>query len=239
MKVFREIMIVILFTAVLAEVSVRLLLTYPYQIEPSKLEVYPEFYIIGDSILGLKHKEGKYTLVFNDSIKTSVEIDALGNRVCHAPARDTNREIYFYGCSFTFGYGTDDSSSFPFLLSQQLHDSVLVRNYALGGIGTIHSLLQLQTISKTENATTAILMYADFHRPRNTLSNNWRVSNYLRALLTSDEPGNRMLPYGFLKDGHLKIGYKNFLYGSKILAMLMKSHVFAPVSYTHLRAHET
>jgi hypothetical protein len=109
----------------------------------------------------------------SQSIEFSVRTDDRGRRWTGIQAGDgivPKPEVWIFGCSFTFGWLVDDDESYPWLL-QQRFPSLAVRNYGVGGYGTLQSLLQYQrALRESDPPRIAILAYANFHEERNVMS---------------------------------------------------------------------
>jgi hypothetical protein len=75
--------------------------------------------------------------------------------------------IWIYGCSYTWGWAVNDQDTFPWLI-QQRYPEYDVRNYAIGGYGNVHALLQLRDeLSHGKKPLIAVFGYNSFHLPRN------------------------------------------------------------------------
>jgi len=77
-------------------------------------------------------------------------------------------EVWVFGASFTYGWAVDDDRTWPWFLQQALPER-RVRNFAVSGYGTIHSVLQLESALRDRPAPEAVVLaYASFHDVRNT-----------------------------------------------------------------------
>ena len=67
-----------------------------------------------------------------------------GRRVTpeHPRAR---KAVFFFGCSFTAGYGVQDREAFPWRVGERLGEEWQVRNYALSGYGPHQFVAQLES----------------------------------------------------------------------------------------------
>ena len=76
-------------------------------------------------------------------------IDAWRTRV--TPGHDASRTSYaaFFGCSIAFGFGVDDTATFPYYV-QQRSNRFNAYNFATSGHGTNHVLAKLQNLPLKE-----------------------------------------------------------------------------------------
>ncbi len=87
---------------------------------------------------------------------------------------DTLPSLWVLGCSFAYGWGVMDSSSFPAQLSARL-PQWRIENYAVPGYGTLQMQLQLEQLMKDRPAPAALLLsYASFHNQRNAGTQLWK-----------------------------------------------------------------
>jgi hypothetical protein len=107
-------------------------------------------------------------------------------RVPRPPATELPRgapQIGIFGCSFVEGWGLNDPDTFPWKLQQRL-PGWDVRNFGVGGYGTLQSLFQLrETIAAGEPLRIAVLAYGSFHDERNTRLRRWRKATLPYRLL--------------------------------------------------------
>jgi len=105
-------------------------------------EAKDDFYIL-DTIIGSRLKPNIQTshkkICGNDTIFfQTVSIDSLGRRIAlDTTAKSTitkNKHAVFLGCSFTFGIGLDDFSTFPCIF-EELNPDYKSYNYGIAGYG--------------------------------------------------------------------------------------------------------
>ena len=85
----------------------------------------------------------------------------------HSPG-DDKKSIWIFGCSFTYGESVNDEEAYPWLLREKLSDYQVV-NFAVGGYGTVHSLIQFRAaLEQRKKPELVVLAYASFHDDRNT-----------------------------------------------------------------------
>ena len=133
--------------------------------------------------LGYTHVPGRFQVELQDgySFRVSHAADTLrvtarADSVSPAPA--ARKEIWIFGCSFTHGWSLNDWETYPWLLQEELQN-YKVRNFGVGGYGTVQSLIQFREALETNKSgkpEIAILAYASFHDQRNVLTRNWRKS---------------------------------------------------------------
>jgi hypothetical protein len=98
-----------------------------------------------------------------------VTIGDDGYRVTSNRVSPTRPVLALHGCSFTWGFLLNDEETYPWKL-QELMPEYSVRNLAQNGFGTAHAYLQAKAITPP---AVAIVVYAAFHRQRNSPSQEW------------------------------------------------------------------
>lgn len=130
-------------------------------------------------VLGYALRPGRFDIKFGDGhIWHSTHL-ADATRITHPPGdrRGALPQVWIFGCSFTYGWGLDDNETFPWRLQELLPDRE-VRNFGVGGYGTLQSLLQLrEALGRSAAPAVAVLAYGDFHDERNTRLRSWRKAN--------------------------------------------------------------
>ncbi|MEI7879506.1 MAG: SGNH/GDSL hydrolase family protein [bacterium] len=113
-------------------------------------------------------------------------IDDLGCRQNPLPLLPRG-EVLFIGDSVTFGFGVEDSQSFPCLLARNAWRDVAVRNRAVQGWGTAHGYLAMRRWL-TRRAAPDLVLYVmiPHHLQRNYLRASW-----LDEVLSWCPPGER------------------------------------------------
>lgn len=161
-------------------------------------------FFVPDDRLGYRLNSGTFNVVQNDSIKWFSTQDEDGNRVTsYSPLPDSLPQVWFLGCSFTYGHAVDDSLVFPFLVQRNL-PMYRFRNFGVGGYGTHHALIQLQKIFKEEKTPKHVfIVYSSSHNIRNTGS-----PIHLKSM--SESPlakGKFTYPYARIVDDSIRIAY--------------------------------
>ena len=170
--------VMLLLVVAVAEGGARLLGYRPWNPEPRNTQVKPEggFFEL-DEKLGYVMKPGRYTLTLNESLSFTAQHDNAGYRMAGDPGLRqlirTVPEIWVMGGSFTYGWGVKDREAFPSLMQDDLL-RFHVRNFGVGGYGTLQNLYQLQnTLEEGIVPKYVILAYASFHDQRNTCNRYW------------------------------------------------------------------
>jgi hypothetical protein len=163
------------------ELSLRLLGYQPFRQVDYQIESSPSNCIIAHYKLGFALHPGDFEVTINDGLHYSVRHGSDSLRVSDetvAPG-EVEDSIYFFGCSYTYGMGVDDSLTFPYLVSRNWPNG-LIKNFGVPGYGTVQTLLQLEKlIAGGEIPDIAIINYADFHDERNALTPRYRRDLYL------------------------------------------------------------
>jgi len=101
--------------------------------------------------------------------------DADGwRRLPSPPAGTAKGEIWFLGCSFTYGAEVEDEEVYVHRLAATAWPQVQVRNFAVSGWGTTNALLALRHQLEQRPAPRAVLYgWISHHRKRNYLRQSW------------------------------------------------------------------
>lgn len=188
----------------LSELAARLVFEKQKGYRPHHMQADRMPFFIPDDRLGYRINSGLFHVIQNDSIKWTSTQDPDGNRITsYFPHPDSLPEVWFLGCSFTYGWAVDDSLVFPFLVQQNL-PMYHFRNFGVGGYGTHHALIQLQKIFKEEKTPKHIfIVYSSSHNIRNTGS-----PIHLKSM--SESPlakGMYTYPYARIVDDSIQVGY--------------------------------
>jgi len=131
----------------------------------------------------------------------SFTTSSSGHRMTHAPNFQTSgKEIWMFGCSFTFGWSVSDDDSFPWLLQEDLPGYEVI-NFGTPGYGTLQGLIQFEEeLGKGKTPELVVLFYARFHNERNTLAPLYRRLNGFAWTRW----GEREQPYVSWADGKME-----------------------------------
>ena len=164
------------------EVGARAAGLRPYRPAEWNIRVEPGGrYQVAHPTLGYAPRPGRFTIHFGDGHTWRATHLADGTRITRPletyPSAAALPQIWIFGCSFTHGWGLDDEETFAWRLQQLLPDHE-VKNFGVGGYGTLQSLLQLrEALGRGPAPGVAVLAYGDFHDERNTRLRSWRKAN--------------------------------------------------------------
>lgn len=128
-----------------------------------------------DPICGYRGIPGRVAPQVHRDFSVTYRIDQAGWRRMPAPRSEgSHGEIWFVGCSFTFGIGVEDDETYPWVLATKAWPNVRVRNFSAGGWGTTNAYLalrdQLQRLPKPD---CVVYGWIRHHRRRNYLRRSW------------------------------------------------------------------
>lgn len=102
------------------------------------------------------------------------KLDEEGWRATPVPATSVG-QIYFLGCSYTFGTGVEDDETFVNRLARSHWSGRRIRNWAYPGWGTAHAHLLAERILRETPAPTAIVYgWIRHHAQRNGHRKSWQ-----------------------------------------------------------------
>lgn len=204
----------------LAEGVVRLLGNRPYQnkaIRFSSVEPGGCLYRKHPT-LGFAHFPGGFTITLDSGLRFQVTHGDDGLRVTRPEgsslASVAPKEMWIFGCSFTYGLCLNDAETYPWLLQERFPNFEVV-NFGVGGYGTIQSLIQLQETLAEGRKPPAVLIvaYASLHDMRNSYYRIWRkgliphvdLGEIFFPLASLDQEGN--LQYAYVKLGYTPLPF--------------------------------
>lgn len=111
----------------------------------------------------------------NSDFSVSYNLDSEGwRRLPVASPGAGHDEVWFLGCSFTFGVGVEDQLTYPYLLAAQAWPRIQVRNFSVSGWGTTQAFLALENELKHRPAPRLVVYgLIAHHRQRNYLRKSW------------------------------------------------------------------
>lgn len=141
-----------------------------------------------DPVLGYTYLPGEHPVHMshlnffgkvNNELKATETVNSEGYRIT-SPKKVTDLkinkqpELWFLGCSFTYGSYLNDNQTFPWLV-QEKFTNYEVKNYSRGGYGQLHYLIQLEHLLKKSAdqknlPKLIVLTYTSFHQERNIQS---------------------------------------------------------------------
>ncbi len=174
-------------------------------------------YQVAHPTLGYAPRPGRFTIHFGDGHAWRATHLPDATRITRPletyPSAAALPQIWIFGCSFAHGWGLDDEETFAWRL-QELLPGQEVRNFGVGGYGTLQSLLQLrEALGRGPAPAVAVLAYGDFHDERNTRLRSWRRANSeYRRFGTTAQPYVRLD-----SDGRLVQRFDDATYGDLFL----------------------
>lgn len=209
LQLFLKIFFVIFITICILELLTRYFWGGPIDINSQKWE---KFDVDIESIVGYKCKDGvsKFTIL-NDSLEitcTNCGRKTSNNINCNASQPNIN----FYGCSFTFGHGLEDSLTFCWKLQNKL-TNYKINNYGFEGYGVSQMYAQIlnHIENNNNNIKVIIINYASFHDARNMALNSPKRNAYYYQKDKSTMM-KICFPILYLKNEQLVLAYKKFNY---------------------------
>ncbi|HET8669994.1 MAG TPA: GDSL-type esterase/lipase family protein, partial [Candidatus Saccharimonadales bacterium] len=178
----------------------------PWSIRRADIVVEPgqTFYQSHPS-LGYTHLPGHFKVTLSGSyVFTATHLTStlrITQPLATLNQQGTLRDIWMFGDSITYGWSVNDEESYAWLLHEKIPEHRVV-NFGVGGYGTVHALIQLrEALSQQQPPQLAIVTYASWHDPRNTLIRIRR-----KMLLPSSHLGALHHPYAQLTaDGKIEI----------------------------------
>jgi hypothetical protein len=195
------------------EAIVRLFGFTPHAPSSTKLVAEPPGALSAHPQYGLALKPGTYKVTINEGLKYRATHLPDRSRLT-LPVSDTSlqKEIAFYGCSFTYGMGVDDEETFPALVQQAL-PKYQTKNYSCPAWSSLHALLVMKKqFEKGVRPDVAVLGYTSLQDARNQLSGiqqkYWREAMFGNAPEAAQKAN---FPYAFFEKAQLNVEYKPFL----------------------------
>jgi len=167
----------------------------------------PSPFFIADQKLGYAMHSGEFHVSQNDNVKWISTHDKDGHRITSSETRTDTASLWIFGCSFTYGWGLNDQDTYSYLL-QKRFPNMGVKNFAIGGHGTLQTLIQLEDeLKKTAPPKTIIVAYGDFHDIRNVGS-----PLHLKAFNRIKQMSAFRYPYAHFTNNMLSVSYAKLDY---------------------------
>lgn len=160
-------------TFILLEVTLRILGFSPYEYRHYSIDASPENAFVGNKKLGIALNSGKYSITLNEGHTFSTTHNHLGRRLVTNSPHTVQNTALMLGCSYTYGYGVNDSEHFTSLVQNEF-TSVQFKNLGVIGYGSVQSLIQLEQAFEEDTFEIVILNLSAYHLPRNNLSPSYR-----------------------------------------------------------------
>lgn len=147
----------------------------PYQKSDFQIQSEPAFCILPDSSLGFALQPGIFTVTINKGHQYTVTHGSDSLRISSEGTKaDSLPNAFIMGCSYTYGMGVDDSSTYTWRL-QKAFPHYHFKNFGVPGYGTVQSLMQLKRQIAAGNIPKLLILgYAGFHMERNALHPDYR-----------------------------------------------------------------
>jgi hypothetical protein len=128
-----------------------------------------------DSRLGNAGQPDAVARQINRDFEVTYHMDADGWRRLPSPLPGTAKgEIWFLGCSFTFGAGVEDQEVYVYQLAARAWPEIQVRSFAISGWGTTNAYLALQEqLERRRKPNAVVYGWISHHRMRNYLRKSW------------------------------------------------------------------
>jgi hypothetical protein len=194
---------------------------YYYSLYPHKAPktIYTAFHprspYVPDEYLGYSNLPGVYVFELLDrntgnNHSFTATINENGNRITSfAPELfEGKKEIWIFGDSYTYGWGNNDETTFPFFLQQFLPHFRIV-NYADNGYGNVHAYLQIKReIKKNTLPKIIVIVYGNYFNKRNVAAPS-RLKQYKYNPLgwKTENLSAYLHPRASINNGELKIDY--------------------------------
>ena len=206
--------IMAIITIVLLEVGLRLCGFGVFELPEFSMTSTPNRHLSPDEELGIHMNPGIYEVTINKKLKYTATHLKNGQRTCgnlENPSKEQTT-VAFYGCSFTYGTGVNDSEVYPYLLQADF-PNLNIENRAVPGYGQAQILVNLeQELTSSQKPEVIILNYLSFHNERNTLNPSYRQKLRMGYEITRrNDIGIAKFkcsyPYGSLKENELKLDH--------------------------------
>ncbi|MEM9821603.1 MAG: SGNH/GDSL hydrolase family protein [Bacteroidota bacterium] len=174
--------IVLLCTLLLLSEGILIWMGYtPYSLgERPDIVVQPQGkFFQPDSLLGYKHLSGTYEVTLKQALHFTAHHHPSTLRRSHSDHQALDPaapQLWFFGCSFTYGWSINDEDTFSWLLQKKMPEHRIV-NWGVNGYGTLHFYLQLKSaLEEGRRPQAVVINHAHFHHERNFFSYNHRIS---------------------------------------------------------------
>ena len=152
----------------------------------------PQNPYVAHETLGIQLNVGSYAFTLNKGVKFSATHLDNGQRLIPGANSERKDNILFLGCSYTYGYGVNDSESYPALI-QSKQPQWNIENTAVVGYGTAQHLLQLRNrLQSGETPQCVVLGLSSVHFIRTVLSEQYRANLRIGYRRSSSNIDDRM-----------------------------------------------
>ena len=215
LPMLKRVAITLFITIFLLEIGLRLVGYGSYQLPDFSMVSTPGAHLFPTEEMGVRLREGTYSVVINKHLKYQAIHSIKGQRTCGTPNSDSTefeQNIAFYGCSFTYGTGVNDKEVYPYILQQQFSEYE-IENHAVPGYGQAQVIIDLENNLDSENKPDVLVLnYLSFHNERNALN-----SSYQKKIRDGYAISKKMdigiarymcsYPFGVIENGSLKMKF--------------------------------
>jgi len=163
----------------------------PYFNQDYHVSANPDNPYVADSKLGIRLNPGTFLLTLNKHVDFTATHQKNGQRLIPESPDQHDKSIVFLGCSFTYGYGVNDSESFPAVV-QSKRPNWKIENHAVVGYGTAQHLIQLRKRLQENPPECVILCLSSVHFKRTVLSQKYRANLRIGYRRSSSDVDNSM-----------------------------------------------
>lgn len=177
----------------LSEIALRILGKTPHCTHSNSPTSVPPHFVKPDTSFFIKLNEGRYLVSLNNNLRFTVTHTTAGTRltVRHTAGGLPLKTWIFTGCSFTYGFGVDDTCTYLYKASDRCAH-INIENHAVPGYGTLETLILLKKLIAENQKLPDVLVYnyMDFHQERNYLNAAHRL-NFIDGYQTTitNSPG--------------------------------------------------
>lgn len=163
-----------------AELSTRICGVKPWKKNAFNIKVQPNKpFFVKDSLLGFTTQSGRYNITLESGYRFTCNNTLRNSRLSHPAYLDSlyanKKELWLFGCSYTYGWALNDQQTMSWKLQKQLPDYHIV-NYGKPAYSDLQCLLYFKQLldSAKNKPVIVVLNYASFHDQRNVSTRSWR-----------------------------------------------------------------
>lgn len=154
-----------------------------FDISSSYSTTYKKKTDIGSQASEGKHSSRKISKIGEVIYDVNYTIGPDGFRLTDQSQQKTER-INFFGCSFTFGEGLNDSETLPYYFAQH-SDSFKVKNFGFHGYG-VHQAVAIMQSDRDTAGKLNFLLTVPWHAQRSACKPTWTAGSPRYSLINND-----------------------------------------------------
>ena len=195
MKRFTWLLYGVLITLLMGEAALRVGGYRPYRNADYRVSAKPNHAYVANSRLGIALAEGTYDILLNEQVAFRATHQPNGQRFVPKSSDEDSSWVAVLGCSFTYGYGVNDTETFVARLQTQ-HPGTHWTNHAVPGYGTVQACLQVRALldDSSRIPDRIVVVFHPFHLDRNALTPAFRSA--MRIGFRRSNPANQALLQG-------------------------------------------